>query len=521
MTPVCFKTLNILLEGYDKEKKEHLVNGFKNGFKIGYQGSRCFRSSANLKSASEQTDEVDKKINKEVEAGRVAGPFPSTPFKNLQISPIGIVPKKDSGAFRLIHHLSFPEGNSINDHITDDMKTVSYASVDDAIQILLQVGKNAYMCKTDISNAFRIIPIHPDDFELLGIKWKGNFFYDRCLPFGCSSSCAIFENFSSALQWMAQNKCNIPHIVHLLDDFLIISPPNRDLGNKHLEIFLKLCSTLGVPIKEEKTEYAQTTMTFLGIELDSVAMEARLPPEKIKKIQDLLLIFKRKKKATLKELQSLIGLLNFACCVVLPGRTFLRRLIDLTRGVTKPFYHISLNKESRLDLEAWFQFITHFNGKNMFLDQIWQTSSKLNLFTDAAGSLGFGALFEKNWFYGSFPEKYEDQSIAFKELFPIVIAVSVWGQLLSNKCVLFHSDNQAVVHIINKQSSKDKDIMKLVRKLVINCMKHNILMKAEHIPGHHNILADLLSRFQIKTFREQAGCMNQEPTFLEPEVLDV
>ena len=88
-------------------------------------------------------------------------------------------------------------------------------------------------------------------------------------------------------------------------------------------------------------------MTFLGIELDAIAMEARLPLDNVLKIKNNLSEMRVRRKVTLRELQLLIGLLNFACCVVQPGRTFLRRLIDRTKGIQQPHFHIRLNKESR------------------------------------------------------------------------------------------------------------------------------------------------------------------------------
>ena len=91
-----------------------------------------------------------------------------------------------------------------------------------------------------------------------------------------------------------------------------------------------------------------------------------------------------RRKVTLLELQSLIGLLSFACCVVHSGRTFLRRLIDRTKR---------LNKDSRLDIAAWLLFIEHFNGKTMLLKQIWISANKLHLYTNAGGSLGFAAIY--------------------------------------------------------------------------------------------------------------------------------
>ena len=89
-------------------------------------------------------------------------------------------------------------------------------------------------------------------------------------------------------------------------------------------------------------------LPFLGITLDTVRMEARLPDDKITKCRDLLHEFNKKTKLILKELQSLLGILNFACSVIVHGRPFLRRTIDLTIGVARPHHHIRLTtKEAK------------------------------------------------------------------------------------------------------------------------------------------------------------------------------
>lgn len=89
------------------------------------------------------------------------------------------MPKKASGEFRLIHHLSYPEGNSINDHIPDHLCTVQYQSVDTAISLIQQLGPGALLAKTDIENAYKQVPIHPTDFELLGFRIGNDYYYDK------------------------------------------------------------------------------------------------------------------------------------------------------------------------------------------------------------------------------------------------------------------------------------------------------------------------------------------------------
>ena len=108
------------------------------------------------------------------------------------------------------------------------------------------------------------------------------------MPMGCSSSCKTFETFSTAIEWIAQNKLHINDILHLLDDFLIISP-TEDLCRKQLDLFLLLCSYLTIPMSpdHEKTVGPSQIISFAGIELDSILMEARLPQEKLAKCQAL------------------------------------------------------------------------------------------------------------------------------------------------------------------------------------------------------------------------------------------
>jgi hypothetical protein len=135
-----------------------LVKGFSFGFHIPYQGPRNFRSCKNLPSINSKEKILRSKLEQELKTKRIAGPFVHPPFPNLQVSPIGLVPKKNSGEFRLIHHLSYPEGGSINDHIPRDLCSVQYQSIATAIDKIKQVGTGALLAKADIENAYKQVP---------------------------------------------------------------------------------------------------------------------------------------------------------------------------------------------------------------------------------------------------------------------------------------------------------------------------------------------------------------------------
>ena len=511
-TPVKIKPLIELLSGYEPSIIQFLISGFSNGFPLHYQGEHRIFEAKNLTSALENPQIVDMKLAKELAIARLARPFVSPSFPSFYVSPIGVVPKKVLGDYRLIHHLSYPKGLSVNDGIPYEHTSVHYATVTDAIRLIKRAGPGCFLAKTDIKSAFRIIPIHPKDYPLLRMKWRGLYFYDRCMPMGCASSCKTFEIFSTAVEWIAQHKLKIDKILHLLDDFLIVSSSSRQC-QAYLDIFIDLCDYLGVPLAPEKTCGPATTLSFAGIELDSIKSEARLPQEKISKCVETISIFLSRNKVTLKDIQSLIGLLNFACSVIVPGRAFLRRLIDLTRGITKAHHFIRLRHEVKEDLRVWLSFLSSFNGKSFFLNEVWCNSNKLNLFTDASGSIGFGAIFGSEWCYGKWPDNWLHRNIAILEFYPIVLSLCLWGYKMQNHSVLFFTDNESLVHVINKQSCRDKSLMFFVRKLVLVCLKHNILFKAKHIPGIKNKLADCLSRFQVSTFKQLAPAhMNLCPT---------
>lgn len=138
--------------------------------------------------------------------------------------------------------------------------------------------------------------------------------------------------------------------------FFLCGPPKFNKLFEWSCQFIFLCKSIGVPIKMEKTQASTTNIVIYETEVDSVNIECRLPVDKIQKIQDKLHLFKKCKKVMLHV--TIICLLNFAFSVKVPGRTLLRRLINLTCGLTNPKFFIWLNKESRADLETWAMSLT-------------------------------------------------------------------------------------------------------------------------------------------------------------------
>lgn len=481
------------------------------GFELHINSLHPRESCTNLVSAYQFPNIVDEKLQKEIKAGRIAGPFETRPFENFHASPLGIVKKKLPGTYRLIHHLSSPKNMSVNDSIPEEFCTVKYSSIADAIAKLKTIGRHSPFSKTDVKNAFRIIPLNPSFYPFLGLIWDNKFYFDKCLPMGLSESCKIFEEFSTALEWAAYHRLGASAVVHVLDDFLFIESTTEKSASM-LKKFKSMCEYVGIPIAEEKTFGPSTVMEFLGITLDSDRMEARLPKDKLHRCNNLISEYKNRKSITLRNLQSLIGTLQFATSVILPGRTFLRRLIDLTIGVKRNNYSIRLKKDARLDLCMWEKFLLSHNGRSFFLNDFWLSSIDIDLYTDASSTIGYGAVLHRKWFFGTWEREFRDLHINILELYPITAALLTWGHLLSNHCITIYTDNQALSYILNKQTSPCPKIMHMIRALVLCCIKHNILFRAFHIFGIDNCLADNLSRFQVHEFKRLHPLSDPLPT---------
>ena len=192
--------------------------------------------------------------------------------------------------------------------------------------------------------------------------------------------------------------------------------------------------------------------------------------------------------------------MSFAAKVVKPGRIFLRRLIDLSTTVKKLRHHISLNREALADISWWLSFLPSWNGIAFFQED-FISSEDLFFFTDAS-KLGIGGVLYNKWFSAEWPSSFHTLDINFQEMFAIYAALTIWAPLLSNKQIIVHCDNLDVVTIWSKGTTKHSHIMHLIRLVFFICASHNINLIAKHIPGSYNILADSLSRLQVRKFRK-------------------
>ena len=226
-----------------------------------------------------------------------------------------------------------------------------------------------------------------------------------------------------------------------------------------------MCNKLGVPLALDKLLGPSTVLPFLGIELDTATMELYLPADKLHSLQSLVKSWQGKKSATK---------------VVKPGRTFVRRMIDLATTANELHHHIRLNRGFQSDLLWWSSFLNKWNGVGM-LPTVTHLPPNQSITSDASGTWGCAAFWDTCWFALPWEGTWEDVHITIKELLPIVLACAIWGKYWKGQRLVCYCDNAVVVAIINSGSSKKPLAMHLMRLLFFvsahnKAMAYNILV---------------------------------------------
>ena len=235
--------------------------------------------------------------------------------------------------------------------------------------------------------------------------------------------------------------------------------------------FFELCKIIGVPISAEKMEWPVTHLVFLGMLLDGDVMVISIPIDKRNWAVSMLNLMIDSKKATVQQLQSLCGFLNFLNKVIFLGQAFTRRmyvsgLVDTSVGpeprpvVLKKHHHIHLDQEFKADCGVWLQFLQHPDLGQVVNRPIVDvlspsvTSDQIFFYSDASVTeeLGFGCIYDKEWIYAQWEPgfiKACQPSIEYLELYALCAGVFTWQERISNCRVTVFCDNTAVVSMIN------------------------------------------------------------------------
>ena len=363
--------------------------------------------------------------------------------------------------------------------------------------------------KVDIASAYRNIPAQEADLWQTTYLYKGQFLVDHRLTFGSSSSPSHFSRVSRGVQF-AMRRRGFEVLVYL-DDFLILEL-GRDRAQLAVTTLCHLLTSLGLPVQTNKLAIEgnpSTTCTFLGVVLDTVRMELRLGADRLEAIAAELHRWRERVRATLRQVSSLVGLLNFAATVIRPGRLYMSRLIEPLRrrgaaapGPSGPRRYtatVELSTGFRADLDWWLEVMPLWNGRAMMRSPSPPLADLLTLETDAS-DWGCGGRCNGLFFSCEWPAALRSWSINARELAAVVLAFVIMGPEFHRHHVSVSCDNMAAVAVLQRGHATCPRMTGLMRALHISQTIHDFAYTAHHLPGMANTAADLLSRNDLPAF---------------------
>ena len=220
-----------------------------------------------------------------------------------------------------------------------------------------------------MSMAFRNLPLNKSSWRWLIMKaghpitQKLFYFVDKCLPFGASISCKMFQDFSDAIAFIQRHQTKAKTI-NYLDDFFFAAML-RIWCDYQVRNFLSLCSYINFPVSLEKTFWSSTVLIFLGLLLNTETQTISIPKEKLDKAKEMVQRFvdPQKCKATVHDIQKLCGFLNFLCRAVVPGHAFTCRIYSIVSSNMKPHHHVRLPSE----IKKIYRFGTNFLQARIYM----------------------------------------------------------------------------------------------------------------------------------------------------------
>eukprot|EP00731_Ephydatia_muelleri_P006682 Em0003g930a len=277
---------------------------------------------------------------------------------------------------------------------------------------------------------------------------------DTVLPFGMRSAPKISMQWQMPSSGFAEMRGRKRLYITWMTSLFSEHQTHRSAATTSSSVFQRL----GVPIAEHKTAGPSSKIIFLGVEIDSQQLTLRLPEEKLVELRALISLWLYKKVAVARNLKSVVGKLENACKVVRPGRSFLRRMLDLLRGVHSNRRLIRLSEAFRSDLMWWHMFLDVWNGVSMIPFGDPQLHDVV-VHMDASGNLGCAAWWPDGWLQYSWPPEMVKTHSTPEEALPIVLACAVWGEEWDKK-IHVYCNNEAAVISLNSGSSRSTAVQR-------------------------------------------------------------
>lgn len=465
----------------------------------------------NHKGATLFPEAVCEFINTGLANNYIAGPYDFPAFGHLSVnSPINSRPKRSSTQRRILMDLSWPQdGTSVNAGLSKDFylqqpMKLRYPTVQTFIQRIKKLGPGCLMYKRDLHKSFYQLPLCPSAYRLIGFSWEGRYYFKKVMPMGLTCACMAMQRTTLALQYI-HNQMGY-YLCPYVDDLGGCETP--EVAWAAYEALGRTMRDVGAQESPEKAVPPTPVMEFLGNNLNTLELTISVTAQRVDELKVELEEWESRPTTTRKQLESIIGKLQFCCNCVRSGRVFLNRLLNFLRCMSRRTAY-RIPAEARADLKWWKTYLPQFPAKSLMwleqfqVDEILASDASLK---GAGGTWNEG----KQYYRCVFPEFIlEDSSICHLELWALLIGLKIWHTELQGKAITLHCDNQAVAELINTGRARDEKLQKGLRELCYLAATGGFEVLGKFIPGCTNRLPDLLSRWHMgedyrKEFRKLA-----------------
>ena len=348
--------------------------------------------------------------------------------------------------------------------------------------------------------------VDPGEIHMLAFNWRNHIYIDKTLPFGLRSAAYLCQRTTNMIRYLLKQRG--VDIVNYIDDLGGADSPEKALFS--YQVLRQTLKEIGVIENEKKACAPSTQMVFLGTLLDSEKMEIRITDDRMAEIRSLLPKWLLKKSATKRELQSLIGKLQFVGKCVKPSRIFISRVLVLLRGLKHANHKVRLNTEFKKDIQWWISFMHVYNGVSMIKTCDWSKVDQV-LMTDSCLT-GCGGICGDQFFHRQFSEFVTEAkpSIVHLECLTVMVAVKFWAKHWTGLKLTIYCDNEAVCSCIGSGRTKDPLLLNCLREICYFASLYEFQLRAFHLSSNANRLSDILSRWHLDskyecTFFQESG----------------
>ena len=370
--------------GYMAEKLQNyedrqVIEFIRYGWPINYQGEPVANKKCkNHKGAKDYPKEMDSYLRREVTEGATIGPFEENPLScELNYSPLNSRPKRESEERRVILDLSYPSGSSVNDGIPSttylgEACKLQYPSVDSLVELIKQKGRGCALYKRDLRRAYRQFHIDPGDMHLMGFTWNGKTFIDVTLAMGLRSAASVCQRLTNAVTYIV-GQYGV-EVVNYLDD--LAGAEGWDRADEAFQTLGNVLERCGIIESVSKACSPSCRMVFLGVQFDTTTLTLTVTKERMVETLAMLEEWKDKVSTTRKEVEQLIGKLNYLAACIRPGRVFISRLLNFLRGLEGGNRRHGVPLDFKKDIRWWLRYLSEYNGVSMIAIEEWEQPDK-------------------------------------------------------------------------------------------------------------------------------------------------